>query len=82
MALHFPLMVNGETIGRFEAIRVSGGSNEDDVNLYAVEIHDGKNFHRLTIEIEHRYGDGAWVLLQKALAATLGAPPPEAPADV
>ncbi|MCW2092832.1 UNVERIFIED_ORG: hypothetical protein M2328_006112 [Rhodococcus erythropolis] len=75
MALHFPLMINGHTIGHFAAVRKSGGMDPDDMNTYEVEVRK----HPLggavyapygetrSFSVEHRYGDGAWALVRKAL---------------
>ncbi|MDF3309773.1 hypothetical protein P3H15_32665 [Rhodococcus sp. T2V] len=72
MALHFPLLVNGRTIGAFAAQRVAGKSHPDSICTYRVEIvqnktgdtpRKGEHFF-----VEHRYGDGAFALVQKAIA--------------
>lgn len=65
MALHFPLLVNGADIGNFYAVRVSGGTNPDSHNTYnvAIDSEDGS----WSGKVRHRYGDGAWTLVHKAL---------------
>lgn len=65
MALHFPLMVNGEQIGYFEAVRVSGTTNSNSINCYRIRILR-KDEPVIQYYIEHRYGDGAWVLIREA----------------
>ncbi|MFB7853793.1 hypothetical protein [Rhodococcus qingshengii] len=72
MALHFPLKINSETIGTFTAIRKSGGIDPDDVNVYEVPIEtksaeDPNLITQRAFNLDHRYGDGAWVLVRKAL---------------
>lgn len=67
VALWTRLMVNSHPIGTIEIQRLAGGPkpDEDSVFSYRVRIrHDG---HLTQHEIEHRYGDGALVLLRKAL---------------
>lgn len=80
MALHFPLMINGHTIGHFTAVRKSGGMDPDDINTYEVEVQEyspgydrmlpGWQFPVKKIEVQHRYGDGAWALVRKAMEAS------------
>lgn len=66
MALFFDLRVNDQKIGYFEAVRISGGTDPDDINLYQGSVWcDG-----LLVwagKVEHRFGDGAWVLVGKCL---------------
>ncbi|MFE5790622.1 hypothetical protein ACIGKR_12125 [Rhodococcus qingshengii] len=73
MALHFSLKINTETIGMFTAVRKSGGTDPDDMNTYevTVETRPLTAHHRQiavqSFTLEHRYGDGAWALVRKAL---------------
>ncbi|ASN69251.1 hypothetical protein 7S3_73 [uncultured Caudovirales phage] len=67
MALHFPLMVNGTRIGHLYAVRTEGGANADDINTYQVEIMTESPRRVDSIILTHRYGDGAWELVRKAL---------------
>lgn len=71
MALYFNLMGTTSTggvqqIGHFEAVRIAG----------TVEIGiDASIGHSWWGIVEHRYGDGAWELVAKALAvARIGMP--------
>lgn len=68
MALHFPLKVNNETIGVFEAVRTAGGTRPDDINTYWVTIRTEEPMRTFEFAVDHRYGDGAWGLVRKALA--------------
>lgn len=74
MALHSLLKVNDQTIGSFYAQRLTGGDRPDDINTYKIEIHKGawadQDVHEF--EITHRYGDGAWLLVAKAIAVMAG----------
>lgn len=79
MALHFPLYINGQQIGHFQAVRISGTTDPDSINTYSVitvNFTDGPIGRHTTVE--HRYGDGAWELIRKSLAEieTHGAPLP------
>lgn len=66
MALHFVLKVNDYAIGSFVAQRTTdNGSTPDAVNSYDITI-DTPDWEHDDV-IEHRYGDGAWVLVRKAL---------------
>lgn len=75
MALHFPLMINGHSIGSFTAVRIAGGTGIDDMNTYEVEVRQhplGGAVHApygetRSFTVEHRYGDGSWALVRKAL---------------
>lgn len=74
--LHFPIMINDIIIADVAARNVTLKSGQDDVNTYKVsvsiysafngqgELHSRPNRH-LDFELEHRYGDGAIVLVQK-----------------
>ena len=72
MALWFPLRVNLTQIGHFEAQRIEngpipdGGTVDDTIHTYRVTItrtdHPSAEF-----QLQHRYGDGAWALIAKAL---------------
>lgn len=73
MTLHFPLCVNGHEIGHFEAQRI-GSQHEtapDSIGMYRVEIiqHKSDDMPRKAEHffVEHRYGDGAFALVQKAI---------------
>lgn len=66
MALHFDLQVNTETIGTFYARRLNEGAQErDSINAYEWVVTQGRQ--ELRGIIEHRYGDGAWTLVELVL---------------
>lgn len=60
MALHFSLEVNHNQIGWFVAQRLEEVP-EDGISRYQIDV-DGHSF-----EMKHRYDDGAWELVRKAL---------------
>ena len=73
MALHFSLEINNNRIGFFYAVRVSGGDKPDDINLYQIEMRQSEPGEfslglPVTFYIKHRYGNGAWVLLEKSMS--------------
>jgi hypothetical protein len=63
MALHFDLKVNGQTIGTFYAYRLN--LEPEEINAYEWIVVQGKETFQGTIE--HRFKDGAWVLVQSIL---------------
>lgn len=67
MALHFPLMVNGDQIGRFVAQRREQVVPADRVCTYdvTVELHDDAR----TAVVRHNYDAGAFGLVAAGLAA-------------
>lgn len=66
MALHFDLQVNTETIGTFYARRLNEGTQEpDSINAYVWTVVQGDENFAGTIE--HRFGDGAWTLVELVL---------------
>ena len=72
MALHFPLYVNSTQIGYFYALRTDGGMEPDSINTYEIQIWKCRpltedDLPERVFTLTHRYGDGAWVLIQKAL---------------
>lgn len=77
MTLHFALQVNGNTIGTFEAQRMTEQTtppnteeHADAVHDYAIDIRETEG-SRHTFVLSHRYGDGAFVLVQKAIGESL-----------
>ena len=67
MALHAELSINGYTLGEgvFVTRLTPPDPNYDTVCTYRVEVYR----HRLpvhTFNLEHRFGDGAMVLMAKA----------------
>lgn len=76
MALHFPLMVNGEEIGRFEAVLIEL-DEATDVGRYQVTISNrpGKGHpfpHGWYGVVEHNRADGPWHLIRRAIEAGYG----------
>lgn len=69
MTLHFTLHVNGRSIAEGMTVRrtTPGQPQPDDVNRYVVQAKCDGTWH--TITVEHRYGDGPWELVRKALNA-------------
>lgn len=68
MSLWFVLNVADRPIGFFDAQRVSGGTDPDDVNTYKarVELAAGERWEG---QVQHRFGDGAWALVRRVLEA-------------
>lgn len=66
MALHFELKVNGKPIGSFYARRLNPGiPRPSTINSYEYSVEaDGKTYEG---EVQHRFGDGAWILVRKVL---------------
>lgn len=65
MSLWFTLMVNRKEIGSLVIRRLEPYDlqmEDDTVGTYVV-VRDGNERGR----VEHRYGDGPWVLVRKAL---------------
>jgi len=73
MRLWFDLMVEDVPIGRFAA-DLNGKAVPGRDSVYTVSVHvpddtvSGQRLYRQTT-IHHWYGDGAWVLVRKALVA-------------
>lgn len=77
MSLKAPLLVNGQVLGYFYAKRTSGiedGPNTDPdvVNTYQVDFQingrtSGEPNRYFGGPIEHRYGDGPWMLMANAI---------------
>lgn len=72
MALWFYLKVNDERIGTFYAQRRESSIPADWVCTYDVTVVDQYGEHRAVVR--HSYRDGAFALVQAALAATLPKP--------
>lgn len=77
MSLYFPLKVGRETVGAFEAQRMvtipelgKPITDPDAVHTYSITIWDEDDCREM-FTVEHRYGDGAWALVQKALAKSV-----------
>lgn len=90
MSLHFILRVNLTEIGSVViqcADADRGEPDPDAVYRYDVTVDDrptGRPRARYTTTIEHRYGDGAWVLVRAALVqvASMTGPAPDLSAPV
>ncbi|WP_037162629.1 hypothetical protein [Rhodococcoides fascians] len=68
--LGFALAVNRDTIGHFEARRMTGIENPRDINMYQVRVYDyPEPLTYREVLVDHREADGAWVLVRKALEA-------------
>lgn len=68
MALHGDIMVNGRNIGSWCATRKRGSEDESSVNEYSWWVQTARG--RVSGDrLEHRYGDGAAVLVLKVFAA-------------
>jgi hypothetical protein len=68
VSLNFILRINDYAIGAFSAVRLEGSTDRDSLNTYRVRVQSRTNILWEDILI-HRYGDGAWALVTKALAA-------------
>lgn len=64
MALHFPLLVNGQRVGSFHAARTAG-MQEHARARYRVTVELGGRLR--TCEVDHVPADGAWALIRRAL---------------
>lgn len=70
MSLWFVLNVADRHIGFFDAQRISGGTDPDEVNTYRATVE--LNGARWSGEVSHRYGDGAFGLVRRVLEAAEG----------
>lgn len=70
MSLTCDLYVNGERIGVVYARRIGGdGVGQDDVNEYDCALNEVVGVTVWRGRVQHRYGDGAWGLVQRVLQA-------------
>lgn len=72
MPLHVEIRVNANLISKVHIGRVSGGTSPDDINTYRAVLGENPKTYddwMAGVEFTHRYGDGAEVCVQKALAA-------------
>jgi hypothetical protein len=73
MSLWFTLRLNTKEIGSLVVRRITQTDravlDDDEVSTYIV-VRDGHEMGKVT----HRYGDGAWVLVRKALDLYVVAP--------
>lgn len=73
MSLSVEVRVNKELISVIEATRMTGMVTDtppDKVNTYRVVHWTPTEGITLVADIQHRYGDGAHILAQKAMEAT------------
>lgn len=78
MSLHFALKVNGHSI--YHAMDITRLDHADKPDLDAVYRYRARAVSedgvvpatQYEVTVEHRYGDGAWELIRKALNAMLG----------
>jgi len=72
--LHTTLKVNNQTISHFEAVRITNTDypflNDDDVSDYRIFFQHDTGVMTGGV-VSHRYGDGGWKLLQKAIEELL-----------
>ncbi|AMS02655.1 hypothetical protein BJD55_gp111 [Gordonia phage Yvonnetastic] len=64
-----PIYVNSRTIGQLYITRITNVDevgDDDQVSTYQVELWTAEE--KATFNLDHRYGDGAWLLISKALA--------------
>jgi hypothetical protein len=71
MALHGPIMVNDQTIGHWQARRITLAPDPDGHADYdcAVTMYADDPPRARTFALRHRYADGALTLAAKVLAA-------------
>lgn len=69
MALYFTLKITGTKIGDFYARRTDGTTDPDSIGTYVVVITQVGALAPWTGTVQHRYGDGAWALISRAIAA-------------
>ncbi|MFJ4653797.1 hypothetical protein ACIP5Y_21230 [Nocardia sp. NPDC088792] len=71
MSLHCELYINTERIGSVHATRIAGaGVADGDVNAYRASITGMDDAEIWRGQIWHRYGDGAWELVERVLRAS------------
>ena len=92
MSLNLTIRIGPRRLYEVEVVRISGGSDPDDVNTYQVRAYAAPDM-ALDVDgtVQHRYGDGALVLSRKVhdlmvgveMGRTLdGSPRAAAPDDV
>lgn len=67
MALTCDLTLGGNAIGFLYAQRLTPGIRPESVNTYRAVLD--RNGERWEGEVRHRYGDGAWALVQRVIQA-------------
>ena len=72
--LHTTLKINESAIASFMAVRVTNTHapfiDDDLISTYKVEFYDPER-GSVKGDVQHRYGDGGWKLLQKAIEELL-----------
>lgn len=69
MSLNFVLRINEYPIGAFEAVRIDGEADPDYINTYRIRIYSKTLQLEWEGEVKHRYGDGAWALVERSMLA-------------
>jgi hypothetical protein len=72
MPVYVDVWINERGINTYAIGRIKGGTDPDDINVYAVMDLDGIDRPLdwdLNVLYEHRYGDGLEVCIRKGLAA-------------
>jgi hypothetical protein len=72
MPVYVDVWVNDRAVKTYAIGRISGGTDADDMNVYAVmqlDKIDRPLGWDTSIQFEHRYGDGIDVCIRKGLAA-------------
>ncbi len=68
MSLHGDISINGHRIAVWDAQRIDGGTEPDNINTYKWRyLYPSKPIQ--SGEVTHRYGDGAEKLLLKIMEA-------------
>lgn len=82
MTVQCDLTIDGRRIGSVYATREAGtGTDPDDVNPYVCGVLEADGSARWRGRIWHRYGDGAWELVERVLRASRS-PSIEIPVEV
>lgn len=73
MPLHVDIRINERLIEKVHIGRFEGNTHPDTVNTYRATI-EGEDYNpewygETSVEFHHRYGDGAFVCVEKALQA-------------
>ena len=73
MSLNLTIRIGPRRLYEVEVVRISGGSDPDDVNTYQVRAYAAPDM-ALDVDgtVQHRYGDGALVLSRKVHDLLIG----------
>lgn len=73
MPLHVDIRINERLIEQVHIGRFKGNTNPDSVNTYIATVEGTDSspewYAATAVEFQHRYGDGAFVCVEKALQA-------------